>query len=1373
MKPEVTIPAFRRLSIILSFALGLLVSAFGQPAPSITGDTVVCPGDSRFYATDFVQGNSWTWATSPGGVIIQNFGNFVEVKWTGGSNTNQWISVTETDTNNVSVTVQQTVLIKSTNLSCNDKVYVSLDQTGHALINPDMLLEGNYNTYEGYTVVVTTSWGAYVGDLLDCSHIGLPLTGKVIVDCTGNSCWGTIFVEDKSAPKWQCPPDTVDIACETDIDSLPHPPVMDNCDQDPLISLTGITIDNDDICQGVNIVRYWVATDEYGNKSTCTEHLRIPADGGVVFPQDRFWQCVDYYNHPNIVEPTPYTGDLQTTGSGIVQGVNGVYCQYTAVHQDELLENCGNTFKIIRTWTVINWCNNEIITQDGLGNDNEQIIKLIDTIPPIISVEDLTVNANLAGPNAIFCASTGQLPAPVVSDECGEVTVQIFTPVGEANYTNGDDGKNGGHIPSPGLHIGAHNVVYKVTDACGNSTLDTITVTVADLTPPTAICDEITTTTLDVFGHAEVFANTFDDGSHDNCCISNFLARRMDEPFADFSPSVVFDCDDEEVQVVVRIYDCFDNYGECMVLVHVQDKIAPSCIAPPDKNINCNELPPDITEAWIQSHGEAATYDNCGAQLVELPYQQALDGCGGGTILRQWIAVDSSSNISGTCSQTLNIIPVSDWIIHFPPNFTGGCGDSLAADSLSIENFGCDQFAVSVQDQYFSISNDTVCFKIVRTYKVINWCYYDPYQDPVKVPTDPQGAWIDETFSNYHGAFEYQQIIKIHDDTPPVLSYPFTHEFCSYDSLCETGNVFVPVMIEGECSDYFDIVYHLDINADYTIDQSGEGFFDGVLPMGPHKIHYSIQDGCGNESVIDIDFSVVDCKAPVPICKNGLIVEIMQNGMVEICASDFDDKSFDNCSSQLYFSYSQDIADSCHTFFCDDTFQEIPVEIWLSDESGNQDHCETFLVVQDNMFHCDTGVPLSGQVATETDKAVEGVGLMLNSQNGDLNAITDPSGFYQFMALETGIDYSVTPSKDDDLLNGVSTYDLVLISRHILGVTQLDSPYKIIAADVNKSKSVTTLDLVFLRKAILYVNNEFPNNKSWRFVDKDFVFPNPQNPWQTEFPEVINLNNLSAAINDADFVAIKVGDVNGSATTNLSDEDITDRSSGKWTLLAEDRSFDAEELVTLQVEPEESTPLAGYQLALEYDTHKLLLNDIEVTGTKAAENFAFNEVRPGLILMNWYDSGSNGDEQTGLPKLQFEAIASGQLSASIRVVDNYLKPEVYTKAGNSGGYEVKEIGLSFNSPTASQAATVSLENIPNPFTTATRLQFNTTTNGPVKFYITDLNGKLVWSFEDHYESGTHELLLADEDLPGQGVYICRMLTESGHTSIKLVKVTQP
>ena len=50
---------------------------------------------------------------------------------------------------------------------------------------------------------------------------------------------------------------------------------------------------------------------------------------------------------------------------------------------------------------------------------------------------------------------------------------------------------------------------------------------------------------------------------------------------------------------------------------------------------------------------------------------------------------------------------------------------------------------------------------------------------------------------------------------------------------------------------------------------------------------------------------------------------------------------------------------------------------------------------------------------------------------------------------------------------GVTTYDRILITQHILGVKSLGSPYQILAADVNRSRSVTTLDLIQLRKIAL------------------------------------------------------------------------------------------------------------------------------------------------------------------------------------------------------------------------------------------------------------------------------------------------------------------
>jgi len=153
-----------------------------------------------------------------------------------------------------------------------------------------------------------------------------------------------------------------------------------------------------------------------------------------------------------------------------------------------------------------------------------------------------------------------------------------------------------------------------------------------------------------------------------------------------------------------------------------------------------------------------------------------------------------------------------------------------------------------------------------------------------------------------------------------------------------------------------------------------------------------------------------------------------------------------------------------------------------------------------------------------------------NTSNMPGDVVTTEEGNFSF-DVAAGNNYSVTPERNDNPLNGISTYDLVLISQHILGIAQLDSPYKMIAADVNNSGTITSYDMVELRKLILFINTEFPSNNSWRFVDGDFVFPDATNPFASTFPEVTNYNNLSTS-ELAEFVAVKIGDVNGSAAAN-------------------------------------------------------------------------------------------------------------------------------------------------------------------------------------------------------------------------------------------------
>jgi hypothetical protein len=69
--------------------------------------------------------------------------------------------------------------------------------------------------------------------------------------------------------------------------------------------------------------------------------------------------------------------------------------------------------------------------------------------------------------------------------------------------------------------------------------------------------------------------------------------------------------------------------------------------------------------------------------------------------------------------------------------------------------------------------------------------------------------------------------------------------------------------------------------------------------------------------------------------------------------------------------------------------------------------------------------------------------------------------------MPTGGAYEITPSKDDDALNGITTADIILIQKHILGLQTLDSPYKLIAADVNHDEKIGGNDIINIRKLLL------------------------------------------------------------------------------------------------------------------------------------------------------------------------------------------------------------------------------------------------------------------------------------------------------------------
>ncbi len=1335
-------------------------------------------------------------------------------------------------------------------ITCNNNVQISLNQDCIASITPSMILEGEpamcvnddllpLGVY--YQIMTVTTLGGFlIPDLVpstpnvyevDGSYAGQTIIVKVIDVIYNNPCWGYATLEDKLGPIFDCS-QPMQVNCNVDFNSIPAPIAIDNCDPNPVVTFLGQTVVDNNICNdGIyRVLRTYTAHDNRGNYSltNCVQEVQLvrpPMD----FPDDITWTCSQFGAFPDITDaailnpavvdtdpqasginasPTLPNQVLDNTGSGVVNNMGGV-CNYVITWEDDTVATCGNTLKIVRTWSVIDWCTSTVITIGANGEDNVQVIKVMDVTPPTISMAPFTINATHPGTHPQPCRSQGFLPPPTVSDGCGAVTIQIITPIGEAVYINGNPAL-GGFVPPPGLPLGVHTVVYKAYDACGNETSLNVTVTVVDDITPTAACDEFTDVSLTSTGIATVFAATFDDGSNDNCCIDHFEVRRMTDPCSDnhndllFGPSVVFCCSDVGAgpqQVVFRVFDCHGNYNDCMVQVTVYDKIAPVALSCPTPNvrITCDVFAEDFEtqlaglptqtakNEFLNQFGTATFYDNC-SFIVTKGFSMNIDQCLEGVMTRTWIATDPGGLFSTSCTQNIFVDHVSDWVVEFAPDVTINCGDVLpnfVAPQIFYDE--CEMIATSWWDDTYT-TVPGACFKVVRTWKIINWCVVgtDVNQEVIETPEnalnlafplcdlDGDGDCDNRTFRDswnaaskpgaqhanqstnpdtdldsdpWDGFITYQQVIKVMDATDPVFVAGCPSITVGiFDTICATTIVLDTPGVT-DCSPVINIVANGDLGA-------GFGPFTNVGP-GVYDVVFTATDNCNNQTTCASTITVVDSLPPSIKCE-GIILVITDsmNPVVDLNVHLLDAGSADNCSD-ITFSFSpNDPTDTVMTFDCTD----IPfdtVEVYVTDTTGNQDYCSVEIEVQDNNNSCGDDplwVHLGGTLGTEDNEGVEDVEVLLSGQS-NASMMSSNSGDFMFNNIPLGNDVTVTPVKDDNHLNGVTTYDLVLISKHILGVSSLGSPYKLIAADANKSGTVTTFDLVEIRKLILLINPEFPNNTSWRFIDKNYVFPNPANPFMQSFPEAINVNDIPADVLDAQFVAVKIGDVNNSADVNLAAGNEDRTVNGSLVFATDEVEMKAGETYTIAFNSPEFEA-QGFQFTLNFD--KNALEFVEVAPALAGqENFGFALLNEGVITTSWNGSTKPGEDEAVM-QLVFKAKQTVKLSQAIQLNSRFTQAEAYDQDGN-----LMDVQMVFNNNSAATAGFELYQNVPNPFSEYTAIGFNLPESSTAELTITDVSGKMVKTVAGHFAKGYNEIRLSRQELPATGILYYRLDTPSG------------
>jgi hypothetical protein len=870
----------------------------------------------------------------------------------------------------------------------------------------------------------------------------------------------------------------------------------------------------------------------------------------------------------------------------------------------------------------------------------------------------------------------------------------------------------------------------------------------------------------------------------------------------DSAKYVKFCCEDigKEVKVWLRVWDDAGNYNETWSIVKVEDKTLPKLECRPvakfcDEAVYYQTAP--VWEVYSKSTSkiDSSTVPNmksiCGNYGLEFRDLATINTCNDGSVVRRWRIVGTSV----VCDQIITIaLRPRTAVLDFPialhiwnkctlteaevlantikstktPQYGGnGDGGSVSANAPFVStyrNTGCEVFGRKVKIDEFTVGDG--CKKWRVTFEYINWC-------------DNSDAGSRTT------------VFKYEDTTAPVINVAARDTIALGSNCNATYTTKATGTDSGGCSQGF--TWEVKVTGvGYTQTRAGIGATPVLtftsLTGGTYQVSYKLTDGCGNVTEKQSTLVVLS-KAPTPYCVD-ISSAVMKNGVVELWAKDFDKGSFANCSGSLiyytfdnarpvtaslavehYFKGNGQTAtlaeynagtaqrwlpltkSSGKLFGCKvgngSTFPSSDVTMTVWDNTMTSESCKVKLTLVDNQNACGTGssMTISGMIGTERDAKALGVGVMLSAVLPEFpkNSTTDINGAYTFKNLPIGASYTVTPTLNKDHINGVNTLDLLKIQKHILALDKFDSPYKMIAADVDNDQVIRVNDLVELRKLILGVYSVLPNNQSWRFVASNQTM-STSSPWP--FNEIMTHADLKENKAGSNFVAVKVGDVDGSATTSAV-SDVTEPRNVGITLKANDRKVRNGETVEIELEAENFNQVYGFQLSTN-------LKGLTLVGAegRGIDLDATNVASPkqGIMTMSWNNSkGSTVAEGSKVMILTFKATEDGSLSEMLQLSSAITRAEAYV----GEDLEVSKIQLSFRNDKKFGFALD--QNTPNPWKGETSVAYVVPESGAANFTVYDITGKVLFARSVNAVKGENQLSFTKSELRGAtGVMIYKI-----------------
>jgi len=605
---------------------------------------------------------------------------------------------------------------------------------------------------------------------------------------------------------------------------------------------------------------------------------------------------------------------------------------------------------------------------------------------------------------------------------------------------------------------------------------------------------------------------------------------------------------------------------------------------PDDQYAECDDELWDLSiygNAYYKSY--SGTYD---AGPPSVSYY--LNSCNQGRIVRTWSVYLYGQNL--TCSQTIYVDGDGGFNpnnINWPPKHVDVAGCNPETDPYQLPNgvptwdyAGCSMLGSSYRDSYFHISG--TCDKILREWTVIDWCTYDPWNNP------------------YQGKYKYLQTIKISVDDIPYVVCPDDIYVDAYN--CNDAYVdAVPFTLDASsCGSGFSVFN----NSPYA-DNNGNDI-SGTYPVGETWVTYTIKYGCGLKEFCKIKVVVKEGKAPTPYCYAELAMPLMgidndgdginDEGMVEVWAKDLDKGSYAHCDNgPVTYSFSPDPTDDVRFFTCDH-LGENEVEMWVTDKKGNQSYCLVILDIQNNgarITPCERLVEeeeeeeypdssamytVEGLVADAFGTVIPEIEISMSQATDEVEIITridtttvlvsdtivkfdgsiliryweeeviteihdtiyqstpemkmtDEVGIFTFAEMAAGgHTYKLGATIDAQAYAEVDLDDVDVLFDHLIGKTPFTEAYQYVAADVDGDGEVTFLDMRHLLRYITGRIEAYPIEVGTVLLDGTMEFEDPSKVISEGCPDYIMIESINDDQLDLSFIIVQLGELTGQTT---------------------------------------------------------------------------------------------------------------------------------------------------------------------------------------------------------------------------------------------------